>query len=255
MKTILKIFKVHFSTIIFLLISFLCGYFKQALFIFVIVIIHEFGHAFFIKLFKYPIISITIYPFGGITKINKKINSSIYADLIISIGGCFFQIILFIILIKQSYLSVYDTDFLLLYNKMIFFFNLIPIIPLDGSVFLRCLLEIFMAYEKTQVVLQTISFLTFLLFLFCNYYYNLNNYYICAILMYQIITYKKKVKYLLNRFYLERYLYSFPYKKIINEPNTNYHLLRKNVRHFFYNGKNYETEKAVLEKEYYQNTC
>ena len=255
MKTILKVFKIHFTSIIFLFLSFLCGYFKQSLFIFTIVIIHELGHVFFIKLFKYPIISITIYPFGGVTKVNKKINSSIYADLIISMGGIFLQIILYIILINQTYLSVYDTNFLLFYNKIIFFFNLIPIIPLDGAIFLKGILELFMPYEKTEVVIQNISLFIFLLFLFCNYYYKLNNYYICGVLMYQMITYKQKVKYLLNRFYLERYLYSFRYQNIINESSLNYHLLRKNTKHFFYNGKYYIDEKAVLKSHFYDFSC
>lgn len=242
MKNILKTFNFHFSTIIFILLSFLVGYFKNVICIFLIVIIHEIGHLFFIKLFKYQVTSITIYPFGGITKVSKRINDSIIKERIISLGGIFFQLLLFLI-IKLLHLNY---DLLLFYNQTILLFNIIPIIPLDGSVFLKSILESHMSYEKALKYTVLISFLIYLLFLFCNIYFQLNNYFICLLLLFQIYTFHKEIATLKNRFYLERYLYNFPYKNIINESTTNYHLLRKNTKHFFYNGKYYESEKTIL---------
>ena len=94
----MKIIKVNFLTIYFLLLLFLCGYVRVGLIIFFIVLIHELGHVFFIKLFKYKIESITIYPFGGITKIYKDINTPIKKELLIASGGIILQLILFIII-------------------------------------------------------------------------------------------------------------------------------------------------------------
>ena len=91
----MKTIKINFLTIYFLLLLFLCGYLKVGLIIFFIVIFHELGHILFIKLFNYKIVSINIYPFGGITKINKDINTPVNKELIIAAAGVIFQLLLF----------------------------------------------------------------------------------------------------------------------------------------------------------------
>ena len=69
-KMITNKWQINYFTYFYFFLAFLCGYFKNSCFIFLIVIIHELGHILTIKLFKYQIISITLYPFGGITKID-----------------------------------------------------------------------------------------------------------------------------------------------------------------------------------------
>ena len=102
MKNIKIKFKINLTTYIFFLIAFLCGYFKNVLYIFFIVFFHELGHIFFIKLFHHKIVKVEFYPFGGITTIDKPINSSINQELFISLGGVFFQLLLGIFLLFQK---------------------------------------------------------------------------------------------------------------------------------------------------------
>ena len=52
----------------------------------------------------------------------------------------------------------------------------------------------------------------------------------------------------IHRFYLERYLKYFPYQKIENEHHENYHVLKKNSRHFFYSEGKYKNEHEILAK-------
>ena len=97
MMNIIKKIKINYYTYLFILLCFLCGYMKNIFIIFSICLIHELGHTFFIKLFGYKIVSIELLPFGGYTKIDKMINTSINKDIIISLGGILFQFILSIL--------------------------------------------------------------------------------------------------------------------------------------------------------------
>ena len=62
-----------------------------------IITFHELGHLFIASLIGYKDASIVIYPFGGITKYNGYLNSSINNEFLILLGGPLFQEILYII--------------------------------------------------------------------------------------------------------------------------------------------------------------
>ena len=66
----------------------------------------------------------------------------------------------------------------------------------------------------------------------------------------QFILLKKEEKYYFKRFYLERYLKEYPYKKIENERVVDLKKLKKETLHFFWNKDKYVHEKEVL-KEYF----
>lgn len=247
MRNISIKFKVNITTYLFFLISFLCGYFKNAIIIFLIVFIHELGHVIAIKLCKYQIIKVEFFPFGGITRIDKPINSSINKEMLIALAGIFSQLILgFIIFLFQE--KLVDYSLFQLYNLSILLFNLIPIIPLDGSIFIHSLLEKFWPYERAFTFYKGISWLMFFLFLLFNVYYQLNNYFICVVLIAQFFILKKQEKYLIHRFYLERYLKEYPYKKIENHKTNNIRLLKKETKHYFLQNEKYQSEKEIIER-------
>ena len=136
MKNILDKVRIDYSTYILILIGLLSGYIKNIMIILVIVLVHELGHVFFFSLFKMDIESIVIYPFGGVSKVNKKIHERIYKDILISLGGIIFQgllIMVIYLLYKYSFIVNSTYNMYISYNKSIILFNLIPIIPLDGS--------------------------------------------------------------------------------------------------------------------------
>lgn len=209
----MKIIKVNFLTLYFLLLLFLCGYLKIGIIIFLIVLFHELGHIFFIKLFKYKIINVTLYPFGGITKIDKDINTPLNKELLIACGGIIFQLILFIIIYFVP-INVITKELLYKYNMSILLFNMLPIIPLDGSIIINSLLNKIFSYKVSYYLYIIISIIFSIFYLFFNYWYSLNNYLI--VLLFIIKTYYaiKNYKYLKTRFLLERYLNKYEYKYI-----------------------------------------
>ena len=244
----MKIIKINFVTIYFLLILFLCGYLKIGLIIFLIVIIHELGHVFFALLFHYKILNITIYPFGGITKINKDLNTPIYKELLIASGGVIFQLILFLI-INYLPLSMYFKSNFIKYNISILFFNLLPIIPLDGSVILNSFLNMIFSYKKSYYIYFIISVIGIFLYLFTNIWFSLNNYLIISLFVIKTIYAWKNYKFLLNRFLLERYINKYEYK-FINTKEGNLDILKIDTYQYFKENGKIVSEMTKLKERF-----
>lgn len=209
----MKIIKVNFLTLYFLLLLFLCGYLKIGIIIFLIVLFHELGHIFFIKLFKYKIINVTLYPFGGITKVDKDINTPLNKELLIACGGIIFQLILFIIIYFVP-INVITKELLYKYNMSILLFNMLPIIPLDGSIIINALLNKIFSYKVSYYLYIIISIIFSIFYLLFNYWYSLNNYLIVSLFIIKTYYAIKNYKYLKTRFLLERYLNKYEYKYI-----------------------------------------
>ena len=90
------------------------------------------------------------------------------------------------------------------------------------------------------------------MFFFCGFvalnFLVFENYFICMVLLWEFVLLKRQEKYLLHRFYLERNLKEYPYQKICNERGENYHVLKKNRRHYFYSDGKYKNEQEILAK-------
>lgn len=231
MKLLSKI-KLHSLTIIFFLTSLLTGYFKYLIMVFAIVIIHELGHIFFATVFKRKIKSLTILPFGGMTKIDCLQSTSIFEDLLIAIGGIFFQLILAVILEILSTHGLIEKniyDFLNAYNKMILTFNLVPICPLDGFKIVKLLEELFLPFKLTFKTSFLLSSILLGIVVYKYFYIVKSNIFIFIFLILMTLEEIRNSKFIVQKFYLERFLYDFSYpkKEISKEENmyknrTNY---------------------------------
>lgn len=247
----MKKFKINSATYFLILSFLLTGLIKNIILIYLIVIIHELGHIFIIKKLKYKIIKVEIYPMGGITSIDKKINTKINHEILISIFGIIFQIILWLliyILFQNNFIR--ESTYILFknYNKTIMIFNLLPIIPLDGYIFFRSVLEIIFPYKRTYYLSLILSIISIILFITYNEIFSLNNYLVISFLIYKIITSIKEFKYIYMRFLAERYLYDIPNNKIKYENKTDINLLKKDTYHYFKTKDKVYSEKNLLAK-------
>lgn len=242
--------KIDLTTYFFLFLCFLAGYIKHALILFFIVFLHELGHVLFIKLFGYRIVKVTLYPFGGYTTIDKKINTSITKDIWIALGGVIAQLFLFGILYLFPYYFVPSTyQLLLTYNTTILFFNVLPIIPLDGFKLVNLLCNKFFSFHLSYILsffLSIISFLFFSLYLFA---FKINNLYILLFLLFQLYKFMKDYKYIYHRFLLERYLDDFAYTHIENH-SMSIKDLKLDTLHYFKKDGRYIHERKVLAKKF-----
>ena len=248
-----KILKINNFTYFFIISAILTGLFKECLILLFIIIMHELGHVMMIKHYNYALKEIAILPFGGVSKINKDLNSSINEEIIISLAGIFMQLILFVIISFLTFHNYIDKDIYNIfkkYNFSILIFNLLPIIPLDGSIFIKSLLEKYFSFYLAQKIIIIISFIFLSIFIYFNYYFSLNNYLIAIFLFYKIYNYIKELKYLKNRFLLERYLHNYNFNniKVINKINK----MQKEKKHYFKVNNNLVNEKTVL-KQYFNS--
>lgn len=241
MKIIINKIHIDWSTTLFLLLSLISGYFKYSIYLMIILFVHELGHILVITSCHYKINKITLYPFGGITEIHKPINSSIPKNILIALGGVGMQLLLYLLPIHNPYFTYYNTVLIL--------FNLLPIIPLDGSKVMESIYECFNPYEKGLKYTSLVSCILLICFILFNIF-TIHNYFMCFVLATEYVILKKQEKYQINKFYLERYLNDYPYHKIKNHSILNIHLLQLNTYHYFYNGQNYLSEKALLKEIY-----
>ena len=227
MKNIVKI-RFSFTTYIFIILLLFSGYKNSLLYISFVFFIHEIGHVFFCNLFNIEIVKLKIYPFGGNLVLNKKINVEDYKDFLVSLGGIIFQFILLLINI-----IIFKSDMVNYYNLMFLFFNLLPIIPFDGSKGVLIVLSVFFPYYYSYVLYIIISSIAFLLYVIyqvkiCNI-----NYFLIFFIFYSTLVEAKKIKVYFNKFLLERYVLKNKPRKCIIHRKVDIMLIRKNRYNFF----------------------
>ncbi len=222
MMNILNKFKIHNSTYVLILIGLLSGYIKNISIILSIVLVHEIGHVFFFLLFKIDIESVVIYPFGGESVVNKKIHERIYKDILISLGGIIFQLmlgIIFILLYKYDLIKGSTYNMFYTYNKSVILFNLIPIIPLDGSKLVLSILSKFISYRNSYRGMILISIIFYIGFIIYNMVFKLNDIIIYLFLLSKLVICIREYKYVKLKFYMERVLYNNYYNGIVSNGN------------------------------------
>ena len=238
-------FKISYLTYLFLILMLLSGLFKDTIALLIIILIHELGHIIVIKLLKYPISSITIYPFIGIIKINKKINTKIIHDVLISLGGIINQLGFFIMLyLIEKNLSIYFYQLLFSYNLKILLFNLIPIYPLDGFKLVNSLLNYLFSYQRSYVISITLNIAIIIVILIIK-----PSYFIYLFSTYSVIYLFKNYQFNHKAFYLERLYFNYYYKKIkyLKKPNKNY--FKREYKYFYQKGCLIYDESYIITKK------
>ena len=246
----------HYTYLIIAIGFILTGYFSNFLVFTSIILIHELGHYTLAKLNKLKVEKIIIYPYGGLVKMNNLINTSINKELIVAISGILFQTIYYLIIVflyKNNLIRSYIFNLFTIYNKSILLFNILPIHPLDGSKILTLLLSKILPFNTVNKLNIIISIITLVTIIYINYYkFNYTTILIICIIIDNIIKYYKQLKYLFNKFLLERYIYNITYNKTkkINKINNMY----KEKYHIIKENNTYITEKQALSHKFKRKT-
>ena len=242
----------HYTYLLIALGFILTGYFHNLIIFTSIILIHELGHFTIAKLNKLNVEKIIIYPYGGLVKMNNLINTNINKELFVAVSGIIFQSIFYLIVIflySQGLIRDYIFDLFAVYNESILIFNILPIHPLDGSKILNLLLSKILPYNLTNKLNVIISLVTLMIMIYINYYdFNYTTILIIGVIIDNIIKYQKELKYIFNKFLLERYIYNITYKKtkkinkITNMYKEKYHIVKEN--------NIYITEKQALSHKF-----
>lgn len=251
-KYVSKRLKIEFhNTYLIMALGFiLTGHYLNLIVFTSLILVHELGHYFMAKIYKFNVVKIIIYPYGGNTKIEDIINRDICEELLIATFGVIFQYLFYLIIFycyKNFYIREYTFLLYKYYNSQIIFFNLLPIYPLDGGKILNLILSKYFSYYKSNILTIIISIMViFFVVIFSIYQCNYSNLMIMFLLFTYLYKFYKKRKHLYYKFLLERYLYliEYPKIKVINNIKKMY----KNKTHFIFNNNNYLNERNVLNR-------
>ena len=182
---------------------------------FSLLIIHEFGHAITGIILGYKLIKIDFYPLGGVTILDLPINISLLKEILILIMGPITQIIGYLLL-RNIF------PYIRLYHYTLLIFNLLPLYPLDGGKIINIIFNYKFNYLNSFKITYYISIITMIiLFIYNIFFFNLNLFLMISILLFKLIKIYKNRYYYYHRLLLERYLYSYHFKKIKNIKNIN----------------------------------
>lgn len=125
--------------------------------VFICVFLHELGHAFSGRWFGVQTHDITLYPIGGVARMQTK-DLTPFAELVIAACGPLVNLVI-ALAIAMSFVAKVNWDnatdigslgpweHLFIVNVALFCFNLLPVYPMDGGRILRAILKFFVAKD------------------------------------------------------------------------------------------------------------
>lgn len=203
---------IHFVTFLYAAIAFLVDYEKMFLSALGIVCFHELCHLMMAYYFHFKIEKVEILPFGAYLSIKDFYYRPILEEICVVLAGpCSHLFIDFFIklLTKNSF-----QDYLFGINSFVFFFNLLPIYPMDGHRILCLILQTFIDLKEAMYLSLKISIFTFVVLSLC--YCQINTMVIIVFLFFQQFSYYKFIPNYLRTFYSQLSLLYPRHKKMIH---------------------------------------
>src|SRR5690554_5485070 len=136
-------FKVNPLFFVLLLGAAAFGLLPQVLLLFAIVLWHETAHIIVAKLYHLDVTEVELLPFGGVARLEALLQANPSLEWKVAIIGPISNLLLMGLLYGASlYYNLPDSlyAFALMANAGMFFFNLLPALPLDGGRVLRSIL-------------------------------------------------------------------------------------------------------------------
>lgn len=246
MKNIRK-FEIHPICYVVALIYIITGTFKPFFWITVLIVIHEIGHVLAGTIFKWNIEKVIIMPMGGITIFKESLNRPILEEFVIALMGPIFQSIFYILIHSYVPYSWFENA-----NQALLIFNLLPIIPLDGSKILHCIMDMLFSFQMSHKIILWIS--TFLLFIggiLCFYMNNLIVYIMFICIITKVIEEYKTSSLRFQKFLLERYLYAYRFSKTKKLYRKSVTGMYRDYNHVFLMNNHWMSERRFL-KNYFE---
>jgi stage IV sporulation protein FB len=151
---------VHPFFLLFVFLWVLAGLPLQTFLLFILVLGHELTHAIAAKIYGVKVYRVELFPFGGVGYLTNPLEFDPKKEFIVAGAGPAFNLVLFLCLWNYR-LGLYGPPlyadnplilFLCKANIFLFFFNLLPALPLDGGRLLRASLSPRLGlYKATEV--------------------------------------------------------------------------------------------------------
>ncbi|WP_280769763.1 M50 family metallopeptidase [Salipaludibacillus daqingensis] len=165
MIELIKKIKIHPLFWLILSIGGITGLFKEIIILFMIVFVHEIGHALMAYHLGWRIKRIILLPFGGMAEMEEHGNKRVKEEILVTLSGPLQHVWMIAgsyLLVTTSVWSEADHHMFLFHNLTILLFNLLPIMPLDGGKFLFSLNTLFLPFQKSYQLSFRLSFMILL---------------------------------------------------------------------------------------------
>ncbi len=137
--------------------------FWDVVILFLIVVIHEFGHVFAARHYGYHTEYVELLPFGGVARLAVgTLGWNAKHETVIAIFGPLMNMVLALAAVMLHFTRIFPEKWLISFitiNLTIMFFNLLPGLPLDGGRIARAGLAITEGYEHATRVVTKMSFI------------------------------------------------------------------------------------------------
>ncbi|CAM3492051.1 stage IV sporulation protein FB [Brevibacillus invocatus] len=148
-------FRIHLLFWVVIGLSVATGHFLEVFTLFVIVLIHEFGHVAMAKELGWKVTEVQLLPFGGVATMEDAYATDPLDEIVIALAGPFLNVVMMALSYLFWFAGIWTEDwaqFFLVSNATIAAFNLLPIWPLDGGRILQALLCWLMPYRRAAIL-------------------------------------------------------------------------------------------------------
>lgn len=127
------------------------GKFAEIITLFGIVLIHEIGHVFVARAFRWDVSQIELLPFGGVAKMNDWGTIDAWEEIMVAAAGPFVNFSMIAVAVLGKTAGLWEDEwaaFFIESNFWIAAFNLLPIWPLDGGRIMHALASFTLPYQR-----------------------------------------------------------------------------------------------------------
>lgn len=240
------------------------GMFAEALCLLLIVFIHELGHAAAAKYCGWRIVKIELLPFGGKLETNEHAGRPLTEEWFVVLAGPLMHIPMIgiaMLLLKAGVMEPAVYELFIQLNLLILFFNLLPVLPLDGGKMALLLLSAVRPYYAAyRLAIHYSFFMLVCLFGAAVYYIP---FYVQIILTVSYVTVQllvmwKEKEYMFIRFLTARFYEPVPLRLIRIQTASHQSLMemvrlfRRNRTHLFIVDRKETLVESYLLRNYFK---
>lgn len=152
--------KIHPLFILLMALAAATGYFIELITMFCLVVMHELGHVFAARGFRWRVRRIELLPFGGVAEVDEWGNKPPREEIAVALAGPLVNLVMILVSGLLRMVHVWDSQWTIFFmqgNAIMAGLNLLPVWPLDGGKIMQSLLSYRIAYLKTISITTIVS--------------------------------------------------------------------------------------------------